>query len=126
MTPSEAYYHSVKALLGQYIDGEEGEKFDLPGLADHICERASIGQVVVSPLEANKDPELMPEFEGLDDEEFAKRAVRYYAERDVFAFSTILSLNWAKRRGKKQPAFLKSVNDYLPSKAEKHCLRGSL
>ena len=27
------------------------------GLADHICERASIGQVVVSPLDEGKDPE---------------------------------------------------------------------
>lgn len=55
--PSEAYYHSIKALLNQYIDGEEAETIDTMGLADHICERASIGQVVVSPLDADKDPD---------------------------------------------------------------------
>jgi len=41
--PTPAYYHSVKALLNQYIDAPEAEKFDFVGLADHICERASIG-----------------------------------------------------------------------------------
>ena len=51
----------------------------------------------------------MPEFADLSDEEFRKRSVRYYADRDVFAFSTILSLNWNLRRGKKQFPFLKSI-----------------
>jgi hypothetical protein len=55
--PNEAYYHSVKALLNQYVDVEDGEDVDYMKMADHICERASIGQVVVSPLDANKDPE---------------------------------------------------------------------
>ena len=41
--PCEAYYHSIKALLNQYIDGEEGEQMDLMGMSDHICERVSIG-----------------------------------------------------------------------------------
>ena len=41
--PSEAYYHQVKALLTRYLDGEEAESLDLIALADHICERASIG-----------------------------------------------------------------------------------
>lgn len=41
--PSEAYYHSVKALLAQYIDTTESDKVELMKLADHICERASIG-----------------------------------------------------------------------------------
>jgi hypothetical protein len=41
--PSEAYYHTVKALLMQYLDGEEQESLDVMSLADHICERASIG-----------------------------------------------------------------------------------
>jgi len=101
VVPSEAYYHSIKGLLAQYIDGEEAEETDLTGLADHICERVSIGQVVVSPLDEDKDPELMPEFADLSDDEFKKRSLRFYAERDVFAFSTILSLNWNLRRGKK-------------------------
>ena len=59
--PSEAYYHTIKALLSQYLDGEEQENLDTISLADHICERASIGQVVVSPLEPAKDPDLIPE-----------------------------------------------------------------
>ena len=57
VVPSEAYYHSIKGLLAQYIDGEEAEETDFMGLADHICERASIRQVVVSPLEEDQDPE---------------------------------------------------------------------
>ena len=55
--PSPAYYHNVKALLNQYLDGDHGEQLDYIGLTDHICERASIGQMVVSPMEADKDPE---------------------------------------------------------------------
>ena len=90
------------------------------GLADHICERASIGQVVVSPLDEGKDPEQMEEFADLSDDEFKKRSLRYYSERDVFAFSTILSLNWSVRRGKKQLPFLKSIHDYAVSKSTKH------
>jgi len=55
--PNEAYYHTIKALLTQYLDGEEAEELDLMGLADHICERVSIGTVVVSPLDPENDPE---------------------------------------------------------------------
>ena len=51
----------------------------------------------------------MSEFEDLSDDEFKKRSLRYYAERDVFAFSTILSLNWNLKRGKRQLPFLKSI-----------------
>ena len=79
-----------------------------------------------SPLEPSKDPENLPEFQNLTDEEFQKRAARYYAERDVFAFSTILSLNWSLLRGKKQLGFLKSVQSYVIQKAEKHCKKGNL
>ena len=57
VVPSEAYYHSIKALLNQYVDGEEGEEMDYMSMADNICERASIGQVVASPLDEDKDPE---------------------------------------------------------------------
>jgi len=59
--PSGAYYFAVKTFMQRYLDGEEMEKLDLAELADHICERASIGQVVVSPLDPSKDPELIPE-----------------------------------------------------------------
>ena len=41
----------------RYLDGDFAESLDLIGLTDHICERASIGQVVASPLEPDKDPE---------------------------------------------------------------------
>jgi len=57
VVPSPAYYHSVKALLNQYVDGDEGDEMDYMGMADLICERASIGQCVVSPLDPEKDPE---------------------------------------------------------------------
>ena len=43
VVPSEAYYHSVKALLSQYIDAPDADSVDLMGLSDHICERTSIG-----------------------------------------------------------------------------------
>lgn len=96
--PSEAYYHTIKALLAQYLDGEEQEALDTISLADHICSRASIGQVVVSPLDEAKDPDLIPELQNLSDEEFAKQAIKYNSERDVFGFSTILSLNYKQMR----------------------------
>ena len=50
--------------------------------------------MVVSPLDESKDPEFMPEFQNLSDEEFFKKAQKYNAERDVFAFSSILSLTY--------------------------------
>lgn len=53
VVPSEAYYHSIKSLLNHYIDQADDENVDLQRLADHICERSSIGQVVASPLDAD-------------------------------------------------------------------------
>jgi hypothetical protein len=47
----------------------------------------------------------MPEFKGLTDEEFAKVAVKYNSQRDVFGFSTILSLTYKPKTGIK-PNFL--------------------
>lgn len=51
VSPSEAYYHSVRALLNQYLDGEEGENLDLSGLADNVVNTISIGTVIASSLE---------------------------------------------------------------------------
>ena len=48
-------------------------------LADYICERASIGQVVVSTLEPEKDPDLIPELQALPDAEFEKEAIKLNA-----------------------------------------------
>ena len=67
----------------------------------------------------------MPELQSLSDEDFAKRSVRYYAERDVFAFSSILSLTWNQLKGRKQLAFLKAISAYATDKAEKHCNKGA-
>jgi len=64
--PSEAYYHSVRALLSQYLDGEENEKLDLSGLADQVVSTVSIGAVVASPLD--QDPAEMPEYKDLPDD----------------------------------------------------------
>lgn len=121
VVPNGAYYHTIKALLNQFIDAPDQNNVDLTSLADHICERTSIGQVVGGPLDADKDPELMPEFQSLSDEEFTKRSARFYAERDVFAFSSILSLNWSSLQGLKQPAFLQAISSYTVAKAEEHC-----
>ena len=49
--PSEAYYHSVRALLNQYLDGEENEQLDVSGLADQVVNTISIGSVVASSLD---------------------------------------------------------------------------
>ena len=68
----------------------------------------------------------MSEFDELSDEEFRKRSLRYYAERDVFAFSTVLSLTWKRGKGKKQKKFLAAIHDYLLAKAEKYCNKGRL
>lgn len=118
--PNEAYYHTIKALLVQYLDGEEAEELDLMGLADHICERASIGTVVVSPLDPENDPEQIPELQKLSDADFEKAAVKYNAKRDVFGFSTILSLNYKIRKGDTSLAFLCQIRSYVLSKCEKH------
>ena len=120
--PSPAYYHNVKALLNAYLDGDHNDTLDYIGLTDHICERASIGQMVVSPMDADKDPELMPELNDLPDDQFEKAALKYYAERDVFAFSSILSLTY-KGNQKKLP-FLGGIYDYTMKKAEKYCSSG--
>ena len=120
--PSPAYYHNVKALLNSYLDGDHEYQLDYIGLTDYICERASIGQMVVSPLDADKDPELIPELQDLPDEEFEKAALKYNAERDVFAFSSIVSFNY-KSNLNKFP-FFKTINDYVMAKAEKHCSGG--
>lgn len=125
MVPCEAYYHSVKALLNQYVDGEAGEEMDYMNMADYICERASIGQVVASPLDEDKDPEKMSEFDDLSDDTFAKRAVKFYAEREVYAFSSIISFNWHKRKGKKVPGFIKDLNEYVMAKVAKHGTKGA-
>ena len=122
--PNPAYYHNVKALLNGYLDGEQEYELDYIGLTDYICERASIGQMVVSPLEKDQDPELMPELQKLSDEEFEKAAMKYYEQRDVFAFSSIVSLTY-KENLKKMP-FFKTIYDYVLQKAEKHCPGGKL
>ena len=49
--PNPAYYHNVKGILNGYLDGEQEYELDYIGLTDYICERASIGQMIVSPLE---------------------------------------------------------------------------
>ena len=96
--PSEAYYHSVRALLNQYLDGEENEMLDVSGLADQVVSTVSIGSVVASPLE--QDPADMPEYKDLPDEQFEKIALRYNKERDVYGFITVLSLTKRQKQNK--------------------------
>ena len=67
--------------------------------------------MTVSPLEKDQDPELMPELQKLSDEEFEKAAMKYYEQRDVFAFSSIVSLTY-KDNLKKMP-FFKTIYDYV-------------
>jgi hypothetical protein len=91
-------------------------------LADYICERASIGQVVVSTLEPEKDPDLIPELQALSDAEFEKEAIKLNAQRDVFAFGTLVSLNYNIIKKKKQQfACFQQIMKYVLKKAELHC-----
>ena len=89
--PNEAYYHSVRALLNQYLDGEENEQLDVSGLSDQVVSTVSIGSVVASPLE--QDPAEMPEYRHLPDDQFDRVALRFNKERDVYGFITVLSVS---------------------------------
>ena len=66
--PHEAYYHSVRAHLGQYLDGEDQESLDLSGLANNVVECVSIGSCIASCLDPN--PEEDPKYKDLNDEDF--------------------------------------------------------
>ena len=68
-------------------------------------------------MDEDKNPDFMPEMIKLPDDEFYKQSLKYLAERDVFAFSTILSLNYLSRKGKEQHKFLQQTIDYITRKA---------
>lgn len=84
----------MKALLQTLLDAPEAEELDLMALADFICERKSIGTVIASALEPEQDPELRPELQKLDEAGFEKAALKFLCQRDIYGFSTILSLNY--------------------------------
>ena len=113
--PSEAYYHSVRALLVSYLDGEENEQLDLSGLSDQVVSTISIGSVVASSLD--QDPADMPEYKELSDADFEKIALRYNKERDVYGFITILSLT--KRQA--QNKCFQQIISYVCDKATRYC-----
>ena len=92
VAPCEPYYHIVRTLLTQYLDGPEQENLDISSMADHILERASIGSVIASSL-GHEDPEKNPAYAKLSDEEFNKIALRFNAKRDIYGFITILSIS---------------------------------
>jgi len=100
VSPCESYYHSVRGLLNQFLDGEEQEALDISEMADNIVSRASIGSMVASPLD--QDPETMPEYKDLPEAEFNKVVLRLNNERDVYGFTTILSF---KRQMKQMKSF---------------------
>ena len=69
VAPSEPYFHIVKTMLSQYLDGEHQEKLNLSAMAEYIIERASIGSVIASSL-GKEDPERNPAYAKLSDKEF--------------------------------------------------------
>jgi hypothetical protein len=74
-------------------------------------------------LDPDKDPDQIPELQLLSDAEFEKAAQKLNAERDVFAFSSILSLNYylhIAKKPKKQPEFLTHILKYIMDKADAH------
>ena len=81
--------------------------------------------MVVSPLDPSKDPDLIPELQTLSDQEFAKAAAKLNSERDVFGFSSILSLNFKILRKLKTEPFLLQIFNYVLSKADQYCKQGS-
>ena len=116
VSPSEPYFHIVRTLLTQYLDGEEQESLNISGMTDSILQRASIGSVIASSLGV-ADPVLNPEYAGLDDEEFAKIADKANATRDVYGVIHILSLTWSR----KKENWLEQIYNYTVKKAEKYC-----
>lgn len=80
---------------------------------------------MVSPLDAAKDPDQIPELQTLTDAEFAKAAAKLNAERDVFGFSTILSLNFKNLRKTKPDPFLLQIYNYILTKSDQHCKQSS-
>lgn len=80
------------------MDGEDNDLLDVSGLSDQIVSTASIGSVVASSLE--QDPAVMREYKDLPDAEFDKVALRYNSQRDVYGFTTILSLSRRQKDNK--------------------------
>jgi hypothetical protein len=101
------------------LDGEESENLAVTNFADYICSRASIGQVICSPLDEKENPETNPELMKLSDELFEKEALKFNGKRDVFGFSSIVSLSYSKKKYN----FLQSIYNYVIQKSEKHALK---
>lgn len=59
----------------------------------------------------------MPEYKDLTDAEFNKVVLKLNEARDVYGFTTVLSLT--KRQ--KEHKCLKQIMEYVLGKAEKHC-----
>eukprot|EP00347_Sterkiella_histriomuscorum_P017446 403349340 len=113
--PNECYYHTVRALLTNYLDGEEQESFDMSGLADQVVNCISIGSIVASSIDPN--PEEDPQYQHLSEDEFQKVVNKLNSQRDVYGFTTVLSLT--KRQ--KQNQCFQQIIKYAVEKAEKYC-----
>mmetsp|Transcript_36570 Transcript_36570/g.56129 ORF Transcript_36570/g.56129 Transcript_36570/m.56129 type:complete len:165 (+) Transcript_36570:71-565(+) len=85
-------------------------------MADHLLERASIGSVIVSSL-GKEDPEVDPQYEGLNDEEFDKVVLKMNGKRDIYGFATILSLT----KFQESLPWMKVIFDYSIDKAKTYC-----
>lgn len=108
VSPNEAYFHIVKVLLNQYLDGEHQEKLDLSAMSDFILERASIGSVIASSL-GKEDPETNPKYAKLSDKEFDKICLTMNQKRDVYGLISILSLSYSSAK----IPWLKYIKDYF-------------
>lgn len=97
VSPSEPFFHIVRIMLIQYLDGEQQEELNVSGMADNIVERASIGSVIASSL-GKEDPAVDPKCEKLSDAEFDKEVEKRNAVRDIYGFTTILSLSWSQEK----------------------------
>jgi len=55
-----------------------------------VVGRPSVGSVIASSLA--RDPETMPEYRNLSEAEFDKVVLKFNSERDVYGFTSVLSL----------------------------------
>ena len=67
-------------------------------MADLVVNTISIGSVIASALEV--DPAEMPEYNNLPEAEFNKVVLKFNATRDIYGFTTVLSLTKRQKENK--------------------------
>lgn len=87
----------------------------MSGLADQVVNCISIGTIVASAI--NPNPEEDPQYAHLSEAEFQKVVNKLNMQRDVYGFTTVLSLT----RRQKQVQCFQQIVKYVLDKSEKYC-----